>query len=157
MREALAEALAEFDGAIVLVSHDRHLIGLVCETFWRVADGVAQPFDGDLDAYAIWLRSRDNSNDGKGAAKAVVAAASAVVAAAAPQKARKANPHKLAQAEARVTELESKLHTLDMDLADPDRYAGGRDNAADLARQREGVAAQLADAEAEFLALYAAT
>ncbi|MGO4781909.1 hypothetical protein AB4084_41115, partial [Lysobacter sp. 2RAB21] len=49
---ALAEALSDFDGAIVLVSHDRHLIGLVCETFWRVADGVAQPFDGDLDAYA---------------------------------------------------------------------------------------------------------
>ncbi|MFD0739154.1 ABC-F family ATP-binding cassette domain-containing protein [Lysobacter koreensis] len=154
MREALAEALAEFEGAIVLVSHDRHLIGLVCDTFWRVADGVAQPFDGDLDAYAIWLRSRDNSNDGKGAAKAVVAAASAVVAASAPTKARKANPHKLAQAEARVAELESKLHTLDMDLADPDRYAGGRDNAADLARQRDAVAIELAAAEAEFLALY---
>ena len=43
-----------------------------------------------------------------------------------------------------------------MDLADPDRYAGGRDNAAELARQRDAVAAQLAEAEAEFLALYAA-
>ncbi len=157
MREALAEALSEFEGAIVLVSHDRHLIGLVCDTFWRVADGVAQPFDGDLDAYAIWLRARDNSNDGKGAAKAVLAAAAAAVAPVAPTKARKANPHKLAQAEARVAELESKLHTLDMDLADPDRYAGGRDNAADLARQRDAVAAQLAEAETEFLTLYAAT
>ena len=39
MREALAEALSIFPGAIVMVSHDRHLIGLVCETFWRVADG----------------------------------------------------------------------------------------------------------------------
>ena len=155
MREALAEALDEFAGAIVLVSHDRHLIGLVCDTFWRVADGVAQPFDGDLDAYAIWLRTRDNSNDGKGAAKAIVAAATAVVAPAAT-KARKANPHKLAQAEARVAQLESKLHTLDMDLADPDRYAGGRDNAPELADQRETVAAQLAAAEAEFLDLYAA-
>ncbi|MHB8911184.1 MAG: ABC-F family ATP-binding cassette domain-containing protein [Lysobacter sp.] len=155
MREALAEALDEFAGAIVLVSHDRHLIGLVCDTFWRVADGVAQPFDGDLDAYAIWLRTRDNSNDGKGAAKAIVAAAAAVVSPVAT-KARKANPHKLAQAEARVAELESKLHTLDMDLADPDRYAGGRDNATELARQRDAVAAQLADAEAEFLDLYAA-
>ena len=155
MREALAEALDEFAGAIVLVSHDRHLIGLVCDTFWRVADGVAQPFDGDLDAYAVWLRTRDNSNDGKGAAKAIVAPAAAVVAPAAA-KARKANPHKLAQAEARVAELESKLHTLDMDLADPDRYAGGRDNAAELAREREAVAAKLAVAEAEFLDLYAA-
>jgi ATP-binding cassette subfamily F protein 3 len=60
MREALAEALADFPGAIVLVSHDRHLIGLVCETFWRVADGKVEEFNGDLDEYAAWLRSRNN-------------------------------------------------------------------------------------------------
>ncbi len=58
MREALAEALSDFEGAIVMVSHDRHLIGLVCDTFWRVADGVVEPFNGDLDAYAAWLRAR---------------------------------------------------------------------------------------------------
>ncbi len=58
MREALAEALADFDGAIVLVSHDRHLIGLVCDSFWRVADGRVEPFAGDLDEYAAWLRAR---------------------------------------------------------------------------------------------------
>jgi ATP-binding cassette subfamily F protein 3 len=58
MREALAEALAVFEGAIVLVSHDRHLTGLVCETFWRVADGKVEEFKGDLDEYAAWLRSR---------------------------------------------------------------------------------------------------
>ncbi|MFC0679894.1 ABC-F family ATP-binding cassette domain-containing protein [Lysobacter korlensis] len=162
MREALAEALGGFDGAIVLVSHDRHLIGLVCDTFWRVADGVAQPFDGDLDAYAVWLRTRDSSNDGKAgkaaAAKAVAAAAAAPAPAPAPPAAKgpKTNPHKLAKAEARVAELESKLHTLDMDLADPTRYAGGGTNAAELARQREAVAVQLAVAEAELLALYEA-
>src|SRR6187402_749988 len=60
MREALAEALSDFPGAIVLVSHDRHLIGLVCETFWRVADGVVEEFNGDLDEYAAWLRARSN-------------------------------------------------------------------------------------------------
>ncbi|MFA4578896.1 ABC-F family ATP-binding cassette domain-containing protein, partial [Xanthomonas perforans] len=58
MREALAEALSDFEGAIVMVSHDRHLIGLVCDSFWRVADGVVEPFAGDLDEYAAWLRSR---------------------------------------------------------------------------------------------------
>jgi ATP-binding cassette subfamily F protein 3 len=58
MREALAEALSDFGGAIVLVSHDRHLTGLVCETFWRVADGRVEAFDGDLDEYAAWLRAR---------------------------------------------------------------------------------------------------
>src|SRR3546814_11441642 len=58
MRETLAEALSDFDGAIVLVSHDRHLIGLVSDTFWRVHDGVVEPLDGDLDEYAAWLRSQ---------------------------------------------------------------------------------------------------
>ncbi|MGO1000043.1 ABC-F family ATP-binding cassette domain-containing protein [Lysobacter sp. CA196] len=159
VREALAEALSDFAGAIVLVSHDRHLIGLVCETFWRVADGVAQPFDGDLDAYAVWLRTRDNSNDGKGAAVAKAAAQASAAAAAnkgtpVGKGGRKVNPVKLAEAEKRVAELESKLHTLDMDLADPTKYAGGGDNAAELAKQREKVAAELARAEAEWMALY---
>ena len=58
MREALAEALSIFPGAIVMVSHDRHLIGLVCETFWRVSDGKVEEFKGDLDEYAAWLKSR---------------------------------------------------------------------------------------------------
>ena len=59
-REALAEALSDFGGAIVLVSHDRHLTGLVCNTYWRVADGHVEEFDGDLDEYAAWLRTRNN-------------------------------------------------------------------------------------------------
>jgi ATP-binding cassette subfamily F protein 3 len=151
MREALAEALADFDGAIVLVSHDRHLIGLVCDTFWRVADGVAQPFDGDLDAYAVWLRTRDSSADRPKAPVAAAPAAKPV------PKGPKVNAHKLAQAEARVAELESKLHTLDMDLADPDSYAGGGTDAVALSRQRDEVAAQLAQAEEALLALYDGT
>jgi hypothetical protein len=54
-----------FEGAIVMVSHDRHLIGLVCDTYWRVADGVVEPFDGDLDAYAAWLRTRPQAQGTK--------------------------------------------------------------------------------------------
>ena len=69
-------------------------------------------------------------------------------------KAVKVNAHKLAQAEARVAELESKLHTLDMDLADPDQYAGGGTDAAELARKRDQVAAQLSEAEEALLAIY---
>jgi ATP-binding cassette subfamily F protein 3 len=149
MREALAEALATFDGAIVLVSHDRHLIGLVCETFWRVADGVAQPFDGDLDAYAVWLRTRE-ATDSKPKASAKAAPAPAVAA----SKKKPPNAHQLAQAEARVAELESRLHAIDMDLADPDVYADGGTNAADLSRQRDALAAELAKAEEGLLALY---
>ncbi len=151
MREALAEALSDFDGAIVLVSHDRHLIGLVCDTFWRVADGVAQPFDGDLDAYAVWLRTRE-ATEGKPRAPAKAAPAPAVAA----TKKKPPNPVKLAQAEARVAEMESKLHAIDMDLADPDVYADGGTNAAELSRLRDALAAELAAAEEALLALYEA-
>ncbi len=56
MRQALELALHEYPGAVVLVSHDRHLMRACCERFLRVADGQVQPFDGDLDDYARWLR-----------------------------------------------------------------------------------------------------
>lgn len=59
MREALVDALNDFPGALVLVSHDRHLLGLACERFWHAANGRITPYEGDLDDYARWLRNRD--------------------------------------------------------------------------------------------------
>ena len=155
MREALAEALATFDGAIVLVSHDRHLIGLVCDTFWRVADGVAQPFDGDLDAYASWLRSRDNSNDGKGRAPSKPVEATPVVAPTKPKRG-KANPHKLAKLESRVEELAAQRAAIEKQLADPSVYADGGARASELGKQQAQLGTELEQAEAELLALYEA-
>jgi len=55
MREALNVALQEFDGSIVLVSHDRHLLRTTADTLLLVHDGKVEPFDGDLDDYAAWL------------------------------------------------------------------------------------------------------
>ncbi|MBB5393071.1 MULTISPECIES: ATP-binding cassette domain-containing protein [unclassified Herbaspirillum] len=54
-REALTMALAQFDGTLVLVSHDRHLLRATTDQFLIVADGKLQPFDGDLDDYKDWL------------------------------------------------------------------------------------------------------
>jgi ATP-binding cassette subfamily F protein 3 len=54
-REALTDALAQFDGTLVLVSHDRHLLRATTDTFLIVADGKLMPFDGDLDDYRDWL------------------------------------------------------------------------------------------------------
>jgi len=54
-REALTEALAQFEGTLVLVSHDRHLLRATTDEFLIVADGKLQPFDGDLDDYRDWL------------------------------------------------------------------------------------------------------
>ena len=54
-REALTVALAQFEGTLVLVSHDRHLLRATTEEFLIVADGSLKPFDGDLDDYRDWL------------------------------------------------------------------------------------------------------
>ncbi len=58
MREALAQALQDYDGALVVVSHDRHLLRTVADNLLLVADRHVQPFDGDLDDYAKWLATR---------------------------------------------------------------------------------------------------
>jgi ATP-binding cassette subfamily F protein 3 len=54
-REALSIALNEFEGTVMLVSHDRALLREVCDEFWLVAHSRVQPFDGDLDDYQHWL------------------------------------------------------------------------------------------------------
>ena len=55
MREALTLALAEYEGGVVLVSHDRHLLRTTVDALYLVAHGALAPFDGDLDDYRIWL------------------------------------------------------------------------------------------------------
>ncbi|WP_376784730.1 ABC-F family ATP-binding cassette domain-containing protein, partial [Achromobacter aegrifaciens] len=54
-REALAAALADFGGSMLLVSHDRHLLRTTVDSFWIVADGAVREFDGDLEDYRDWL------------------------------------------------------------------------------------------------------
>ncbi|RUO80189.1 ABC transporter ATP-binding protein [Idiomarina tyrosinivorans] len=56
MREALIHALQSYEGALILVSHDRHLLRTCVDEFYRVADGTVEYFDGDLDAYQQWLQ-----------------------------------------------------------------------------------------------------
>ncbi|MCH2097211.1 MAG: ATP-binding cassette domain-containing protein, partial [Pseudomonadales bacterium] len=68
MREALALALGEFTGAVVLVSHDRHLLRETCDEFWLVAQGRVRGWDGDLDDYARWLFEQDAEIDPEPAA-----------------------------------------------------------------------------------------
>ena len=59
MRHALAEALQEFEGAMILVSHDRHLLRVTVDTLLLVDGGSVQSFDGELDDYPAWLAARD--------------------------------------------------------------------------------------------------
>ena len=153
MREALAEALSLFEGAIVMVSHDRHLIGLVCETYWRVSDGVVEPFAGDLDEYAAWLRTRASAQGNKPPKiPETPLPVAAVAKPAAP--AKKVNAHKVAQVEARIAELEAKLAALETEMADPSAYANGGTRVAEIGREQQQLRDALAKAEAEWTALY---
>ncbi len=72
-REALTVALAQFEGTLVLVSHDRHLLRATCDQFLIVANGALQPFDGDLDDYRDWLL-KSKADPGNKEAQALPAA-----------------------------------------------------------------------------------
>lgn len=148
MREALADALNAYTGAVVIVSHDRHLLGLVCETFWHLSSGRLEPFDGDLEAYAAWLGRRQLE-----AKKNKIPLPSLSVAKTNPQPARSdAKPVKsgqLAKIEQQIQDLELALKTIDEQLVAPsvlDDYSRLRE----LTQQREQLAEQLAQAEARW-------
>ena len=152
MREALAEALSDFPGAIVLVSHDRHLIGLVCDTFWRVADGHVEAFDGDLDEYAAWLRARN----GKTTEKTAAPAAAAVKAKPAQSKqAIEANSKRLKQVEAQMAKLQAEAKHVQEELADPAIYGSdGGGTVLRLTQRQAELQKECETLEAQWLELY---
>ena len=155
MREALAEALSDFDGAIVLVSHDRHLIGLVSETFWRVADGHVEPFNGDLDEYAAWLKARSNKPD-QAAGKTKTEAAKPVVAA--KSQAELGKLQKQAEKlEKQMAELDSQLAHIQEEMAKPEIYqSDGGAVLMQLGRHQQKLEAERARIENLWLSAYEA-
>ncbi|MGD0490171.1 MAG: ATP-binding cassette domain-containing protein [Steroidobacteraceae bacterium] len=70
MRHALTVALQGFEGGLIVVSHDRHLIKTVADTLWLAADGKLQVFDGDLEDYQSWLKARAKAPGGSAPARA---------------------------------------------------------------------------------------
>jgi ATP-binding cassette subfamily F protein 3 len=167
MRQALEMAINDYPGAVVLVSHDRHLVQNVCDTLWRVADGSCAPFDGDLDDYAAWLRDeRRKAQRGESAARKTVAAAAAAapVVAANPQAVdppkpaskadSKANRETLRALDKQIAKLTAELKKLDEQLADPAIYEAAKRAEATKLQQRQAAArAELAAAEEQWLEL----
>jgi ATP-binding cassette subfamily F protein 3 len=139
-REALSMALNEFEGTVMLVSHDRALLREVCDEFWLVADGVVKPFDGDLDDYQRWLL--DQSKEAARAAKKQPAAAPApVVAVASPPPAPVVREDRKASGQARA-KLADQTRPLrkEMEAIDKRLHA--------LASERAEIEAQLAEGAA---------
>ena len=114
-REALTEALAQFDGTVMLVSHDRHLLRATTDEFFIVADGKLKPFDGDLDDYRDWLFKTRLS------APATVASQSTAEAESGPSVDRKEQKRLEAQERQRLSTLkkpiETRLKKLETDMA----------------------------------------
>jgi ATP-binding cassette subfamily F protein 3 len=106
MRQALSVALQSFEGGLVVVSHDRHLIKSVADTLWLVADGKLQEFAGDLDDYQQWLRSRGNG----GAGKADAAKQKPLPSAASGRPTPRRDP--LARLRRQLVEVEARIATL---------------------------------------------
>ena len=157
-REALTLALAQFDGTLVLVSHDRHLLRATTDEFMIVADGTLRPFDGDLDDYRDWLFK---TRLGQRAGAAAAAAKSG------PQRPDAATRQRLAEQrkpiEARIRRLETLIdrHSargaeLTARLADPQLYADDQKDAlkaclfeqADNARELERLEAEWLEQQA---------
>lgn len=117
-REALSEALNDYTGAVVLVSHDMHLLGLVADRLWLVNEGAVTAYEGDLDDYRRFLLAGDNAKPEKPAAPKP----------ATPRPARPARDELLGlraevrRAEERVQKLTGMLEKLDLKLADPVIY-----------------------------------
>jgi ATP-binding cassette subfamily F protein 3 len=150
-REALVKALADFSGAVLLITHDPHLVELVAERLWLVADGTVRPFDGDLDDYRAMLAEK-----ARPAARPEAAAPTRredrreraeARAALAPLRRR------AREAEARIARLEAERAGLEKRLADPALYAPGRAGDVTAANTRlAAIGREIAAAEEDWLA-----
>ncbi|HUK01276.1 MAG TPA: ATP-binding cassette domain-containing protein [Steroidobacteraceae bacterium] len=149
MRQALAVALQDFAGAVVLVSHDRHLLRTVADEFRIVHGGRAQLFEGDLEDYAAWLSAADSASPGDGEQNPRVDAGVGADSAAARRQRRRdaaARRSRLAPLKAEVARFDAQLARLageaarlQSQLAAPEIYAAAAREQLHraLERQRE--------------------
>ncbi len=154
-REALAQALAVYPGAVILISHDPYLVGAVADRLWLVADGRVAPYDGDLEDYKRLLLGQRGAG---GRASETDAAARATAKSAARKTARKsaAETRKAltelrkdaSAAEARVTKLEEMRALVEERLGDPTLYQGPSDKVEALMKKQAEIEDGLARAEA---------
>ena len=155
MRQALAMALQEYTGAVVMVSHDRHLLSSVTDRFLLVDGGRVEEFDGDLDDYARWLARSGAAAIAPATAAAKPAKAAEPRPAAKPPAARR-NPSalrsRLSRVEKRMGELAQQAKALDEQLSDPALYgAAERKRQLELTAERARVAQETGEVETEWL------
>ncbi|WP_412478523.1 ATP-binding cassette domain-containing protein [Azonexus sp. IMCC34839] len=163
MREALTFAMQDFEGGVVFVSHDRHLLRTCADELLLVADGKVTPFDGDLDDYSAWLAAQ------RSAEKAPEPDAVAEKAERLQQRAEaKANRQALLaerrklskeieQIDKQLAKWQAEKAALDAQFADPDFYAAvDRAKSEEMHRLANALGEQIDTAELRWLELHEA-
>ncbi len=135
MRHALTVALQSFEGGLVVVSHDRHLIKTVADTLWLVADGKLQVFDGDLDDYQQWLKDRAKTEQ----------------AGLKPKSASKTPRDSLAQLRRELEHIERRIAAVAAEQTSLDAQVSGPDLQARLAGKRARLTRDAASLEARWM------
>lgn len=146
-REALIHAINEYEGAVLLITHDIYLAEACADRLWLVYHGRARQYDGDLEDYRklVAAADRPGERDARGAPRAAKAEPAKPKASAYTLKQR------LAAAEAEIEQAQAALARIDAALADPQLFARDPARGASLSRERVDAAAALEAAEAAWL------
>jgi ATP-binding cassette subfamily F protein 3 len=155
MRQALAMALQDYEAAVVLVSHDRHLLRAVADELILVDQGRAVPFDGDLDDYAKWFTTREEAETDEETSPLAVSAEQ--------KKQRKREEaerrNRLSPLKAEITRLEKQLERLEKEratvetaLADPEIYnPASKQKLQELLQKQTQLKRDISNTETEWL------
>lgn len=151
-REGLVMALNEYPGAVVIISHDPHLIETCADTLWLVSNGRVTPFDGDMDDYRRILLDERRPAGSKAAEAAAKISKSEERKLAADRRAQMAPLKRTAEnAEKRISRLHSEIERADAELNNPDLYSKDPDKVTTLTRKRADLQRQLEAAEVTWL------
>jgi ATP-binding cassette, subfamily F, member 3 len=145
-REALIHAINEYEGAVVLISHDRHIIETCVDRLWIVNNGTVQPFDGDMDEYTDLVLGR---NKPRKAAKVEAVTEVKQKPKFAPQQLKKM----VQELDIKIMKVKDKMIVLDQVLSDPLIYKDEPKKAADYSKLRVKFSAELDVLENEWLQL----
>jgi len=155
-RQELIEALNSFEGAVILISHDRHLIDACADRLWLVDKGTVQPFDGDLDEYRALATGRgasgatDKGDNGDKVSKADRRRENAKKRAALEPLARQ-----IKAIETGLEKARKRLEVIDSAMADPELYTRDPAKAGTLAKERATLVSLIEAKEEEWLLLSA--
>ncbi|ALG67386.1 ATP-binding cassette domain-containing protein [Beggiatoa leptomitoformis] len=157
MRDALTMALQDYTGALVIVSHDRHLIRSTTDDLILVAQGQVKPFEGDLDDYRQWLldhraNERSQQRDVKSPSENAQQRAEKKRLEAQQREQRRPLQNKLKQIEKQLDKLTTEKTTVETLLADPAIY-GDKQKVQDYIRQQATLITQLQQVEEEWLTI----